>query len=275
MAEENVAGTEEKVVALESGNAAKRQRSSIAFPYRDLDEAVAIAKALYANNGTNPCSIEQLAAWANNQSPTASTFRSRLSSAKLFGLIDAERLDAIRLTELGRLVVDQKREREGRVRAFLTVPLYAAVHSKFKGFSIPQGQALEKELVALGVAETLKAHARRVLESSAEQAGFFEAGRDRLVMPGIAQAPAEHADEQPDVVKDRAGGGGGGGGGTTDELNLDPLLIAMLKKIPADGSAWPGPQRLRWFRTFAMNVSQIYDVEDAPVDMKIELEPAS
>jgi hypothetical protein len=31
-------------------------------------------------------------------------------------------------------------------------------------------------------------------------------------------------------------------------------------------------QRVCWFRTFAMNVSQIYDGEGEPVEMKIELE---
>ena len=36
---------------------------------------------------------------------------------------------------------------------------------------------------------------------------------------------------------------------------------------------WSGPNRLRWFRTFAMNVSQIYDADDnEAVEMKIELE---
>ena len=33
------------------------------------------------------------------------------------------------------------------------------------------------------------------------------------------------------------------------------------------------PNRVRWFRTFAMNVSQIYDADDGePVEMKIEIE---
>jgi hypothetical protein len=31
--------------------------------------------------------------------------------------------------------------------------------------------------------------------------------------------------------------------------------------------------QLRWFQTFAMNVSQIYDADGEPVEMKIELEP--
>jgi hypothetical protein len=32
---------------------------------------------------------------------------------------------------------------------------------------------------------------------------------------------------------------------------------------------------VRWFRTFAMNVSQIYDGDGEPVEMKIDLEPAN
>jgi len=53
---------------------------------------------------------------------------------------------------------------------------------------------------------------------------------------------------------------------------LDPLLVALLKKVPPADKGWPGPQRVRWFRTFAMNVSQIYDGDGEPVELKIELE---
>jgi hypothetical protein len=69
------------------------------------------------------------------------------------------------------------------------------------------------------------------------------------------------------------GSGSGGGNGEGVELDLDPLLIALLKKIPSAEKGWSGPNRLRWFRTFAMNVSQIYDADDnEAVEMKIELE---
>jgi hypothetical protein len=46
----------------------------------------------------------------------------------------------------------------------------------------------------------------------------------------------------------------------------------LLKKVPATEKGWLGPARVRWFRTFAMNVSQIYDGDGEPVEMKIELE---
>ncbi len=270
MTTENGDGTPTKLKTEEAG---KRQRSSIAFPYMDLNEAIALAKAIHNNVGTGTCSVEQLAPWVK-QSPTSSGFRSRLAASRLFGLINTDRADALQLAELGRLVVDSKREREGRAKAFLSVPLFAAVHDKFKGGVVPPDAALEKELIALGVAGTLSSTARRVLERSADQAGFYEAGRDRLVMPGFVPqegAPSEAASEGGG--NGLGGGTGGTGGGQSVELNLDPLLIALLKKIPDGDKGWPGPNRVRWFRTFAMNVSQIYDAdEEHPVEMKIELE---
>jgi hypothetical protein len=38
---------------------------------------------------------------------------------------------------------------------------------------------------------------------------------------------------------------------------------------------WPVAQHVRWFKTFAMNVSQIYDEDGEPVEMKIEQEAAN
>lgn len=264
---ENGDGT---TVSIKSEEAGKRQRSSIAFPYMDLNEAVALAKAIHNNVGTGVCSVEQLAPWVK-QSPTSSGFRSRLAASRLFGLVNAERSDALQLNELGRLVVDAKREREGRAKAFLSVPLFAAVHDKFKGGVVPPDAALEKELIALGVASTLSGTARRVLERSAEQAGFYEAGRDRLVLPGFVPQENGPSDSGGDGSGGGVGGGTGGGDDGVDGLDLDPLLIALLKKIPTSGE-WPAPQRVRWFRTFAMNVSQIYDDDNEPVEMKIDLD---
>jgi hypothetical protein len=129
---------------------------------------------------------------------------------------------------------------------------------------------MERELVGLGVSEKVKDRARQTFERSAEQGGFFAHGRNRLVMPGIG-AGLQREEEKP---RDEEGNGGGGAGGG-DDLGLDPLLLALLKKIPDVEKGWPAAQRVRWFRTFAMNVSQIYDEEADPVEMKIELEAAA
>jgi hypothetical protein len=113
--------------------------------------------------------------------------------------------------------------------------------------------------------------ARQVFEKSADQAGFFEHGKNRLVMPAVAVREAPPPTDQPDEKEKNTGNGSGDGSG----LHLDPLLIALLKKIPAADKGWPGPSRVRWFRTFAMNVSQTYDSETEPAEMKIELEAAT
>ncbi len=54
-------------------------------------------------------------------------------------------------------------------------------------------------------------------------------------------------------------------------FNLDPLILALLHKIPPQGNEWPQEKRLRWFRTFAMNVSQVYDDDDKPVELNISI----
>jgi hypothetical protein len=236
----------------------KRQRSSIAFPYMDLNEAVGLAKAIYNNVATGPCTLEQLAPWVK-QSPTSSGFRSRLTAGRLFGLINTDRSDALQLTELGRLVVDSKREREGRAKAFLSVPLYAALHDKFKGSVVPPTAALEKELAALGVATTLTDTARRVLERSAEQAGFYEAGRDRLVMPGFVPGAAPTREEEKPREEEHGSNGGGGG----DPPAIDPIIAGLLKRLPNSGAHWPKTQRKLWLQLLEGSFELIYrDNED-------------
>jgi hypothetical protein len=54
-------------------------------------------------------------------------------------------------------------------------------------------------MVALGVAEKTKDRARQLFERSAEHAGFFAHGRNRLVMPGVAikeEIPVDQKDDQ-------------------------------------------------------------------------------
>jgi hypothetical protein len=56
-----------------------------------------------------------------------------MAAASLFGLVNSDDPDNIHLAERGRAVVDVKRERKGRARAFLNVPLFRALFDKHKG----------------------------------------------------------------------------------------------------------------------------------------------
>ena len=121
-------------------------------------------------------------------------------------------------------------------------------------------------MVALGVPEKQKARARQVFENSAQQSGFRDHGANRLVMPAVMVPPPV----LPTIIRDSGGGNSNGSGVAPDVgLDLDSLLIALLQKIPSQGEPWPKERRLRWFKTFAMNVSQVYDGEDDPVELNI------
>lgn len=263
----------ENVEPLESddGDAAedgKRQRSTIGFPYTDYESVSEVTSAIHANVGHGSCSPVQLAAWTN-QSAKSSGFRTQLSAARLFGVIDGEG-DSIRLSDLGRRIADPAQARSAKAEAFLRVPLFRALFEKYKDGVTPPSAALEREIHGLGVAEKQKARARQVFENSAQQTGFREIAPNKLVMPAVVVKSIN-----PDDSKKSGGGGssGGTGGGDDDGLALDPLLVALLRKIPKRGEDWPADKRVRWFKTFAMNVSEVYDEDKDPVDLKIDLAP--
>jgi hypothetical protein len=244
------------------GEDGKRQRSAIAFPYTDYDNVAAIANSIHENVGHGECSPGQLAAWTN-QSAKSSSFRTQLSAARLFGVIESGDGDGLHLTELGRRIVDPTKARSAKAEAFLRVPLFKALYEKYKDGMTPPSAALEREIAGLGVGDKQKMRARQVFESSAQQTGFREAAPNRLVAPAVVVRPPA-----PENEKNKQKNGGGDGGG--DDLRLDPLLMALLRKVPQADAGWPADARLRWFRTFAMNVSQVYDDAD-PVELKIEV----
>lgn len=228
-----------------------RQRSKISFPYTPLDDAVTMAQAIHAHVGMNDCDDDQLAAWTD-QSPKSSSFRNQFYAGRTFGIL-AGQGNTHRLTELGRIVVDPSRLREGKSRAFLTVPLYKAIFDKNKGGVLPPAAALEREMVALGVSEKQKGRARQVFERSAEQAGFFEHGKNKLVMPGVASGSHHRKGEE---IKPLGGGGGGGvGGGAGAD---DPLIAALIQKLPPAGTDWSTDERVAWLQLMIMGFQVAY-----------------
>ena len=95
----------------------KREQSSIAFPYMDLDAAVTVARA-FITNGGGALTRDQLAG-VMNQSPLSGAFIMKLSAARQFGLADFVE-GKFKLTDLGFLIVDKNeaREKAARFRRF-------------------------------------------------------------------------------------------------------------------------------------------------------------
>jgi hypothetical protein len=224
-----------------------RQRSTIAFPYNHLNDAIEVARAIHSHAGSGDGDDSQVSAWMD-QSPKSSGFRIQVGAARMFGLIETT-AGRHKLSPLGRMVVDPLQEREARAKAFLMVPLYKALYENHKTGVLPPAAALERDIVSLGVAEKQKERARQVFERSADQAGFFEHGKNRLVMPAVAIREDEHADGDEETN----GNGGGGGNGT-----LDPLISALIQKLPKPKSTWAADQRVMWLQMLSMAFQMAY-----------------
>ena len=103
--------------------------------------------------------------------------------------------------------------------------------------------------------EKMKDRARRYLERSAEQAGFFEQGRDRLVRPGVREGVGETPLPPPSPEENGKGGKGGGG----DVGDHDPLIIGLFRKLPPPETDWPAAARLKWLQTAANIFDLLYE----------------
>jgi hypothetical protein len=241
--------------ARDAPNSDGRQRSTIGFPYMPLKDAVELVEAIHGNVGLGDCGDDQLAAWTN-QSIKSSGFRVQIASARLFGLITGDGTGRIRLTDLGRQIVDPAQAREAKATAFQNVPLYKAIYDMHRGGVLPsQAAALEREMVGLGVSEKVKDRARQTFERSAEQAGYFEHGRNRLVMPAVTTAREPEREELVTKEVDRGGNGGGGGENPPD---IDPIIRGLLSRLPKTGEVWPEPERKLWLQLLEGSFQLIY-----------------
>lgn len=233
----------------------ERERSTISFPYNDLDDVVNVAKAVHAVGGTS-CEWEQLAAKLET-SPTSGTFRLRMSAAKIFNLLTYDK-GTVTLTPNGARICDPQQEKAARAEAFLAVPLYSKLYEKFKGATLPPSSGLESVIVGLGVAQKTKDRARQVFQRSAKQAGFSEYGADRLVMPSVRASAATAAVEpevEPDKKKKKEKE-------EDDSSRLHPLIEGLLRELPEPKTEWPLDDRRNWLEMVSSIFNVIYKASD-------------
>jgi hypothetical protein len=252
---------EKKVMdaASSAADGGARQRSSIGFPYMDLDDAIEVAQAIHGNVGQGECDDDQLAAWLG-LSAKSSGFRVQVYTARMFGVIEPGASGKIKLSGLGRAAVDPNQARSAKVQSFLNVPLYAKVFENYKGGVLPPAAAFERDIVLLGVAEKQKGRARQVFERAAEQAGFFEQGKNRLVKPGITETGA--ASPPPPPPPGGGKGGGDGGGDDVDPPSDRPALIeALVDHLPKQGAPFTIEDLADWLRAAEGNLRIIYGIK--------------
>jgi hypothetical protein len=238
----------------------KREVSSIQFPYNDLDDAVAVARAIHEVGGQS-CQWEQLAAYLKAV-PTGGAFRFRLQQARIFGLMAYDK-GTVSLCPLGQRILDPSQEAAAKADAFLNVPLYKAIFDRYKGYTLPPTAALERDMASLGVSSKQTDKARQAFDRSARQAGFYWAGADRLTLPVTKAKPDTRPAEQPPSSEEHGNGGAGTGGGN----GYHPFIEGLLKTLPKTGDNWPVRDRAKWLKLAANAFDLIYEGDGGEIEI--------
>ncbi len=242
-----------------------RIRSQVAFPYNDLEEAQRVARAVH-DRGGRQCSEAQVAAALNHDSVAGGAFRLKLSAARMFGLVEFND-QSVKLTQLGIDLVESQSGPTLRVEAFLNVPLYRLIYKKYEGYKLPGSAGLEGEMQTLGVSPKIAERARQVFQRSAEQAGLYNAAKDRLLIPASTQVSQERplnaaagpgmdlperesmpTGNQPMSTVSARGRTGGG---------VHPMIQALVDALP-DHSLAKDKQK-QWLQAAEWALSFIYD----------------
>ena len=246
-----------------------RERSSIDFPYMPLEAAIEVASAIYSRCGFGSCDQDELAAELGQT--ISGAFRQKTSAARSFGLVSKDGRTAFVLTDLGKKIVAIETEKSARVDAFLTVPLYSAIYEKFRGHNLPPAKALEREMETLGVSHKQTDRARQAFERSAQFAGFFDSGKERLVRPRLEVIAAHVEQEQPpradQMPEDENQSGSSGTSGSGDlPPGVDPIIRGLIDRLPAAGSKWPLSKRKLWLQILENSFALVYE-DDGPAEI--------
>ena len=225
----------------------RRGRSSIGFPYYPLGDAVEVITVLFGHVGTGTASVDQVAAWLGHTTVNSGAFRLRLAGARKFGLLEAVH-GGVRVTPLGRAVLERDTASEALVEAFLAVPLYRAVFEQYRGHALPPDQALERQMTAMGVIATQADKARQAFQRSAETAGFFRQGRQRLVRPAVSEVKvADRAVASDQSSVERTPSAPLEAAASDNERH--PFIEGLLTSLPPPGTVWSKEDRQKWLNT--------------------------
>ena len=235
-----------------------RERSTILFPYMNLDVVVPLPKAVYAW-GARTCERGQLAGQLK-MAPEGGQFRQKLQNARTYGLLTYSGQN-VELTEIGVQLCDPATEREALVQAFLSVPLFEKVYEELRDRQLPPPAAIQRQMIEMGVAPKQAQRARRAFKSSARTAGFFEIASDRLVRPHTSGSNGAPSKAGPDARTETRQPPGGG-----DEPPLGgsnhPLIQALLSEMPKVGKPWEKAHCVTWLRTMLLSLGMIYENRD-------------
>ncbi|MDE0001245.1 MAG: hypothetical protein OXQ29_00940 [Rhodospirillaceae bacterium] len=235
--------------------ATSRERSTILFPYMNLDVVVPLPKAVYAW-GARTCERGQLAGQLK-MAPDGGQFRQKLQNARTYGLLSYSGPN-VELTEIGVQLCDPATEKEALVKAFLSVPLFERVYEQLRDRPLPPDAAIQRQMIEMGVAPKQAQRARRAFKSSARTAGFFDIAADRLVRPHTSGSNGQLGNtDSGDETESRRRSGSGDDPPPRGPIH--PLIEALLAEMPEAGARWEKDHCVTWLKMVLLSFGMIYE----------------
>jgi len=252
---------------------APRRQSAMATPYYNLPQSIEVARVIHQRAG-GQCDRAQLSAMLGYTGVKNGSFLTRVTSAKLFGLIEQkdEQVPTLSVTELGKRIVapvtDADVER-AKVDAFLRVALFKRVYEEYRnGAELPPKAGLRNLFISTyEILPDRAGPAVDVLLESAAEAGFFKVGgQKRLVAPIIASvsggderkgAAALEADDRRSSEGGNVGGPSGNFAG--DLSGIHPAIVGLLRNLPSRMTA---AKRTALIAAFTATVNWVYPDPD-------------
>lgn len=255
-----------------------KPRSDVAFPYYSLDKSIEVPKLIHERAGGR-CGRGQLAGLLGYSGVKNGGFLTRMSAAKMFGLIE-ENGEAITLTDRAKKILSPVRPsdaEQAKLDAFLSVELFRKVFEDFDGHTLPAADGLSNLfLTQYKIVPNQVAPALRNLMDSAESAGLFKVAgnRSKLIRPlirndGIPPPPTpaptgdDHHDESGRRQRSTARSGGDGPGQSGPDLSgVHPALIGLIQNLPPVGAMLGPKRRAALIDAFKHTINFIYPEEE-------------
>lgn len=237
-----------------SGNKA---RSEMTFPISQLKDVIPMTRLIDRRGGR--MRFDDLAA-ALEQQRNSGAFRGKTAAGHLFGAVETVSRELV-LTDLGRRMASPDTEADALAEAFLNVPLYRALFDRYAadGGKLPMIRDIDIDMERLNVSRPIKA--RQVFLRSAETAGYFRSGRDRLIRPSTASSSTTagtianmqaHSPELRDAAE-------------VFHVKAVPvaehsLVKALIAELPPRDEPPTSAQLRQFVDTFKMNLEFIYGI---------------
>ena len=262
-----------KTKAPEPDEKRTRAVSGVAYPYFDHEASIRVAD-IVQNVGGGSCAPDFLAAKLEYKSIASGTYLTRVAAARMFGYVTMSGGNFV-VTERGRAILSPVMPEDsinGKAEGFLAVRLFSRVFDDFRGKSLPPEIGLKNLFLNnYKIVPDRVPSALRVFLNSADQCGFFDHGRDRLITPAsnhqshstpqptaAVDAPSTQSEQVQSQDKPRGTGGGSGDGG-----GIHSALIGLLRELPKPGDAWSPTDQTDFIQAFTGLIKFIYPAKKA------------